>query len=112
MSTEKIETLKKQFGTLADNILAEAMKKRELAHNPPPPWIYLLILFFAYDDILRIVFNPFLFYPVLMFGSMGGVVYTLGLGPLVMSTVKPMIQKGVQDKVNETFKKFDIKFQI
>jgi hypothetical protein len=67
-------------------------------------WFYVVLFYFAYDDIFRMIMNPLLFYPILLIGSLMGMLYSMGLGPVMV----PVIQQ----TVNMWLRQFKVPFQI
>ena len=47
-------------------------------------WMYAVLLFFAYDDIFRMCMNPILFYPIIFIFSILALLYSIGLGPIMV----------------------------
>jgi len=47
-----------------------------------PKWLWVVLIYFMYDDILRWLSNPFLRYPLLMIVSMVIMLFTIGYGHL------------------------------
>ena len=37
-----------------------------------PIWFMVLFVYFAYDDVFRMLMNPLLFYPIMLLVSVGG----------------------------------------
>jgi hypothetical protein len=46
--------------------------------------MYGLLAYFAYDDIFRMLLNPILFYPVMFIVSIIALLYSIGLGPIML----------------------------
>ena len=51
-------------------------------------FMYVLLAYFAYDDILRMMWNPFIFTPLVFFISAVGILYTMGMGPIMVPMIK------------------------
>lgn len=51
-------------------------------------FIYVLLAYFAYDDILRMMWNPFIFTPLVFVISAVGLMYTMGMGPIMVPLIK------------------------
>jgi hypothetical protein len=47
-------------------------------------WLYVVLVYFAYDDIFRMLANPILFYPLMFVSSMVAMMYSMGLGPIMI----------------------------
>jgi hypothetical protein len=50
--------------------------------------MYILLAYFAYDDILRMMWNPFIFTPLVFIISAVGILYTMGMGPIMVPMIK------------------------
>lgn len=53
-----------------------------------PLWLYVVLVYFAYDDIFRMLANPLLFYPLALTISIIGLLYSMGLGPIMVPAIK------------------------
>jgi len=51
-------------------------------------FMYILLAYFAYDDIFRMMWNPFIFTPLVFIISAVGILYTMGLGPMMVPLIK------------------------
>lgn len=56
-------------------------------------FMYVLLAYFAYDDIWRMMFNPFIFTPLVFIISAVGILYTMGMGPIMVPLVKSEANK-------------------
>jgi hypothetical protein len=54
-------------------------------------WFWGLFVFFAYDDILRMLMSPMLFYPTMLVVSVSALLYSMGLGPLFIPVVRSQV---------------------
>ena len=59
-------------------------------------WIYVLLAYFAYDDIFRMIMNPILFYPIMFVTSIVAMMYSMGLGPVLIPAVKQTVNVGLR----------------
>jgi hypothetical protein len=68
-----------------------------------PWWIYLLIAFFAADNVLSWLSSPFFFYPIMMIASVVAMMYSMGLGgimfPLFRQSVNMVLRRANVDFV-------------
>lgn len=69
-----------------------------------PVWIYVLLAYFAYDDIFRMMWNPFIFTPLVFVISAVGLLYTMGMGPVMVPLAKA--------EANKLFRRFGVPFQV
>lgn len=62
-----------------------------------PWWIYLLMAFFAADNVLSWIASPFIFYPLMMVLSVVAMLYSMGLGgimfPLFRQSVNLVLRR-------------------
>ncbi len=76
--------VKDKFQEDIDFVLEEAIRRH---HNTQatsiPWWMYLVLAFFAADNILSWMTSPFIFYPLMMIGSIMAVLYSMGLGGIM-----------------------------
>jgi hypothetical protein len=57
-------------------------------------WLYVVLVYFAYDDIFRMLANPILFYPLMFVTSMVAMMYSMGLGPIMIPVARTTINTG------------------
>jgi len=57
-------------------------------------WLYVVLVYFAYDDIFRMLANPILFYPLMFVSSMVAMMYSMGLGPIMIPAAQMSINTG------------------
>jgi hypothetical protein len=69
-----------------------------------PWWIYLLLAFFAADNVLSWIASPFIFYPLMMVVSVVAMLYSMGFGGIML----PLFRQSV----NFTLRRFNIDFII
>jgi len=85
LSEQDINKVKDRFNSDVDMLLEEAIKKHHnIADGGTPMWLYLILFYVAYDDILRMMWNPFLFTPIMLIISGIGFMYSMGLGPVII----------------------------
>lgn len=71
--------------------LDEALRKHHnLGTGGTPLWIYVLLAYFAYDDIFRMMWNPFIFTPLVFILSAVGLMYSMGMGPYLADQALPL----------------------
>ena len=85
LSEQDINRVKDRFNSDVDTLLEDAIKKHHnIADGGTPMWLYLILFYVAYDDILRMMWNPFLFTPIMLIISGIGFMYSMGLGPVII----------------------------
>jgi len=94
LSEQEINKVKDRFKDDAEEALDEAVKKHHnMASGGTPTWLYVLILYFAYDDVWRMVWNPLIFTPLILVISVFGLIFASGLGPVVFPQIKQEVNK-------------------
>eukprot|EP00347_Sterkiella_histriomuscorum_P023862 403333128 len=84
LSEQDINRVKDKFAEDVDFVLEEAIRKHHnIQATTIPWWIYLLLAFFAADNVIGWLSSPLIFYPIVMI--LGGVslLYSMGLGPVI-----------------------------
>jgi hypothetical protein len=77
--------------------LEEAKRKHHnISVGGTPLWLYLVLAYFAYDDIFRMIMNPILFYPIMLVTSIVAMLYSLGMGPIMVPVVKQAVNTGLR----------------
>ena len=71
-------------------------------------WLYVLLAWFASDNIMGYLASPILFYPLVLLGSIAFACWQLGLFPLLGPLVIPV----VRSKVNGVLQKTPIPFRL
>ena len=64
-----ILSLKKKFEMGISNILEEAKRRREGFQMNLPYWFYILLIFFGYDDLFRLVRSWYILPVLLLIGA-------------------------------------------
>ena len=89
LSDQQIARMKDDFRDDAEKCQEDAIR---LHHNVSgagvPIWFMFLFAYFAYDDVFRMLMNPLLFYPVMLLASVAGMLYSMGLGPVMVPIVR------------------------
>ena len=89
MSEVEINKCKDRFREEAERVQEDAIRLHSNSSSGGIPWWFLaLFAWFAIDDVWRMIMSPFLFYPIMLVASVGALLYSMGLGPIVM----PMVQ--------------------
>jgi len=97
LSETEINKVRDRFNEDTQNLLDDAMRKHNnLGNGGAPLWLYCLLVYFAYDDIFRMLMNPLLFYPTMLAVSIAGLLYSMGLGPMMVPAVKQSVNMGLR----------------
>jgi len=97
LSEADINRVKDKFYDDINNALEEALRKHQnIALGGTPLWLYVVLVYFAYDDIFRMLANPIFFYPIVLICSLLGMMYSMGLGPVMVPVVKTSINLGLR----------------
>lgn len=97
LSESDLNKVRDRFNEDTQNMLDDAMRKHSnLGTGGAPIWLYGLLLFFAYDDIFRMCMNPLLFYPIMLVLSCTGLMYSMGLGPMMIPVVRQSANVGLR----------------
>jgi hypothetical protein len=60
-------------------------------------WYWVLLVFCAYDQVFSIMSSPLFFYPILMIGIGIFAAFQMGMGPMLINMVLPI----VSGKINQ-----------
>lgn len=97
LSETEINKVRDRFNEDTQNLLEDAMRKHNnLGSGGAPLWLYCLLVYFAYDDIFRMLMNPLLFYPTMLAVSIAGLLYSMGLGPMMVPAVTQSVNMGLR----------------
>jgi len=89
LSESDINRVKDRFNEDTSVVLEEAIRKHHnLGGGGTPLWLYVTLAYFAYDDIFRMLANPILFYPLVFIFSIISMLYSIGLGPVMVPMFK------------------------
>ena len=61
-----------------------------------PLWLYATLVYFAYDDIFRMLGNPLLFYPLVVALSILAMLWSMGLGPVMVPIMRQSANLGLR----------------
>lgn len=90
-----INRVRDKFYEDANIQLEEAIRKHQnVSMGGTPLWLYIVLVYFAYDDIFRMLANPLLFYPIMLVSSIIGMLYSMGLGPIMVPAIKQTVNLG------------------
>jgi hypothetical protein len=84
LTEEDLNRVKDKFFEDTDFVLEDAIRKHHNVQSTTVPWwIYALLAFFAADNIFSWLSHPLLFYPIIMFGGIISILFSMGLGPVL-----------------------------
>jgi hypothetical protein len=97
LSESDINRVKDKFKEDINNILEETLRKHQnIATGGTPMWLYIVLVYFAYDDIFRMLANPILFYPLVFMISIIMMLYSMGLSPIMLPIAKQSVNLGLR----------------
>ena len=97
LSESDMNKVKDRFNEDVTKELEDALRKHHnLGAGGTPLWLYVILVYFAYDDIFRMLANPLLFYPLIVVTSIIAMLYSMGLGPVMIPVVKTSLNMGLR----------------
>ena len=97
LSETDLNKVKDRFNEDAHKELEDALRKHHnLGTGATPLWLYVILVYFAYDDIFRMLANPLLFYPLIFVFSIVAMLYSMGLGPVMIPVAKTSLNMGLR----------------
>jgi len=97
LSEQELNKVKDKFYEDIEFVLEEAIRKHHnIQATSIPWWIYLMLAFFAADNVMGWISSPFIFYPLMLI--LGGVamLYSMGLGPLLGPLARQTVNVGLR----------------
>lgn len=97
LTEQDINRVKDKFAEDCEAALEDAIRKHN--NNPTgqiPMWFYVIFAYFAYDDIFRMLANPIFFYPLMFVFSIVAMLYSMGLGPVMIPVVRSSFNMGMR----------------
>jgi hypothetical protein len=80
LSADEITRIRDKFEQDCEHALEEAIRlHHNIYNNGIPIYFWAIFIFFAYDDILRWLSSPVLFYPMLFLATVAALMQSLGL---------------------------------
>ena len=64
------------------------LANKGIAGGGSPFWLWIALAYFAYDDIFRFMMTPILFYPLMFVFSILALLYSFGLGPIIIPIIR------------------------
>ena len=88
MSEVEINKCKDRFREEAEKVLEDALRLHtNMSGGGIPTWFLALFAWLASDYAWRLAMSPFLFYPIMLVASVVALLYSMGLGPLIIPQV-------------------------
>ncbi|EAR99602.2 ROOT HAIR defective 3 GTP-binding protein (macronuclear) [Tetrahymena thermophila SB210] len=79
LDTSQINKIKQQFIDESEEEYNQVLRQRNTSFNTNvPKWMWVVLVFFMYDDVLRWMANPLLLYPIILLGSFIGLCVATG----------------------------------
>lgn len=89
LTEEDLNRVKDKFQEDIDFVLEEAIRKHHNVQSTTIPWwIYLVLAFFAADNVLSWLASPFIFYPLIMVLGVISIMYSMGLGGVMFMVAR------------------------
>ena len=89
LTEEDLNRVKDKFQEDIDFVLEEAIRKHHNVQSTTIPWwIYLVLAFFAADNVLSWLASPFIFYPLVMVLGVISIMYSMGLGGVMFMVAR------------------------
>ena len=103
-SQEFVNTTWEKFNEDADFSLEEAVNRfKNISNGAIPTWLWVILAWFASDNIMGYISSPIMFYPFVMIGGAVLCCYQLGLLPILKELWVPVLVH----KVNSTLDKIE-----
>ena len=89
LTEEDLNRVRDKFQEDIDFVLEEAIRKHHNVQSTSIPWwIYLVLAFFAADNILSWLTSPFIFYPLIIILGFVSILYSMGLGGVMLVVIR------------------------
>ena len=59
-------------------------------------FMWVLLIFFAFDNVMGWLASPFLFYPIMLILAVIGMLYSMGMGQLIFPVVRQAVNMGLR----------------
>lgn len=105
LSETDINRVRDKFTEEAEFQLEEAIRKHHnISNTSVPVWLWVLLFFFAFDNIISWMGSPFIFYPLSIIFCIVVTMFSLGIGGAFVPILKMSI--------NEALRRAGIGFRI
>lgn len=85
LSEQEINKVRDKFLEDVEFVLEEAIRKHHnIQATSIPWWIYLMLAFFAADNVMSWLASPIIFYPLMLILGGVSILYSMGLGPIML----------------------------
>ena len=89
LTEEDLNRVRDKFQEDIDFVLEEAIRKHHNFQSTSIPWwIYLVLVFFAADNVLSWLTSPFIFYPLIIVLGFVSILYSMGLGGVMLVVIR------------------------
>lgn len=97
LSEQDMNKVRDKFYEDIEFVLEEAIRKHHnIQATSIPWWIYLLLAFFAADNVMGWLSSPLIFYPLMLIIGGVAMLYSMGLGSLMGPLARQSINMGLR----------------
>ena len=97
LTESDINRVRDKFNEDCNTALEDAIRKHHnMGSGSTPLWLYATLVYFAYDDIFRMLGNPLLFYPLVVALSILAMLWSMGLGPVMVPIMRQSANLGLR----------------
>jgi len=94
LSEEEINRVKDKFNEDAEYQLEEAIRKHHnIASTNIPLFMWIILAWFASDNVLAYMSSPFFFYPISLILCVVATLFAMGLGGVIMPLVRHTVNQ-------------------
>jgi hypothetical protein len=98
LSEQELNKVKDKFYEDIEFVLEEAIRKHHnIQATSIPWWIYLMLAFFAADNVMGWLSSPFIFYPLMLVVGGIAMLYSMGLGSLMGPLARQSVNLGLRN---------------
>jgi hypothetical protein len=84
-----LNRVRDKFHEDIESVLEDAIRKHfNISSTSIPWWIYGLLIFFAMDNVMNWIQHPIVFYPLMMLVSVVALLYSMGLGGVMVPVAR------------------------
>lgn len=103
LSEKEINFVNSKFLEDIDFSYEEALARhRNIAMQNIPIWMYVLLAWFASDNVLGWLSSPILFYPLVVIGSLLFAAFQMGMMPVLLGAGLPILKAQVNGFLAKT----------
>lgn len=103
LSEEEVARVREKFYEDIDFVYEEAIARhRNVSNNNVPTWLWVVLIWFASDNIIGWFSSPILFYPLVLIIGVLFMAFQLGLMPILMDIGLPVVRTNVNTILAKT----------